>query len=144
MSSSEERSPDRRRGDRTGDEILALRVVSSTRKQYDFILARISRWLADNHPTMIEDGQIKLPIPVNICKGIMSHSSIKRDRRGIELQPRQFNSHATISGVQCAINYLYKEKNVPMATELKKMLSGSSYTLMSFSKQCIHRVQCRI
>ncbi|KAF0708141.1 hypothetical protein AaE_013335 [Aphanomyces astaci] len=106
-----------------GDGIKALRVVDNTRKQYESTLARWARWLEKEHPSSIDQGGIVLPLTVPVCKGLLTYSSSKRNRQGVELMPQQYNSYATISGVISAIKYLYTERAQSMHGELETMFT---------------------
>ncbi|ETV80461.1 hypothetical protein H257_06732 [Aphanomyces astaci] len=106
-----------------GDDIIALRIVNSTRKQYEGTLARLARWVEKEHPECIQHGEIVLPISVSLCKVFLTYSSYKRNRAGVELVPQRFNSNAAISGVLSAIKYLYTERPQTLDHELETMMN---------------------
>ncbi|KAF0748972.1 hypothetical protein AaE_007180 [Aphanomyces astaci] len=109
-----------------GDEIIALRVVSNTRKQYETTLARLVRWLETEHPASVDSGRLALPLSVSVCKSLLNFSSVKRSRHGVENVPRQYNSYATISGVQSAIKYEYTERGMALGSEIETLIAEFS------------------
>ncbi|RHY71357.1 hypothetical protein DYB34_012861 [Aphanomyces astaci] len=84
MSQRKQKHAERNTPAEPGDDIK-LRVVNSTRKQYEGTLARLARWLEREHPECIRHGEIVLPISVSLCKVFLTYSSYKRNRAGVEL-----------------------------------------------------------
>ncbi|RQM19048.1 hypothetical protein B5M09_010894 [Aphanomyces astaci] len=106
-----------------GDDIIALRIVNSTRKQYEGTLARLARWVEKEHPECIQHGEIVLPISVSLCKVFLTYSSYKRNRAGVELVPQRFNSNAAISGFSAG----YKRKIAELrSTGQHRLTEGKS------------------
>ncbi|KAF0718558.1 Aste57867_1621 [Aphanomyces stellatus] len=109
-----------------GDDIIALRVVNRTCNQYEGTLARLARWLEQQLPECLENGEIKLPISVSVCNAFLTYSSYKRSRSGMELVPQRYNSNATISGVVSAIKYLYTDRSQTLEHDLKTTMNEFS------------------
>ncbi|KAG9399997.1 hypothetical protein AC1031_010917 [Aphanomyces cochlioides] len=109
-----------------GDDVLAMRVVKRTREQYESALARFAKWLQVEHPSLVQDGRIQLPLDVSACQGILNYISVKRSRNGEEMVPTQQNSFATVSAMENAIKYLYKERGCKLAAEINEMFANYS------------------
>ncbi|KAF0712005.1 hypothetical protein AaE_012159, partial [Aphanomyces astaci] len=59
-------------------------------------------------------------------KSLLNFSSVKRSRHGVENVPRQYNSYATISGVQSAIKYEYTERGMALGSEIETLIAEFS------------------
>ncbi|ETV64475.1 hypothetical protein H257_18639, partial [Aphanomyces astaci] len=106
----------------TADDVIALRIVEYTRSQYESILARLVRWLHNEHPQYVTAQRIVVPVTPALCKLMFSYASVKRSLNGYELVPRKYNSVSTINRVKSAVEFLHKEAKVELSTELNAMM----------------------
>ncbi|KAF0706221.1 hypothetical protein AaE_014233 [Aphanomyces astaci] len=106
----------------TADDVIALRIVEYTRSQYESILARLVRWLHNEHPQYVTAQRIVVPVTPALCKLMFSYASVKRSLNGYELVPRKYNSVSTINRVKSAVVFLHREAKVELSTELNAMM----------------------
>ena len=107
-----------------GDDVIRGRLMDNTRQQYGEKIQKFCAFLLTHHPEYIKDDKILLPLPVNVVKMFLQHTSIKRDKHGVPRQPQTFNTFSHINGYSSAIKYLYKENKVSVSFELDEMMEG--------------------
>ena len=121
--------------DERGDKTLSMRILPTSRKQYQSIVRRLSAWLEQHKPGSVLNGKILLPLSTTACKNFLSFSSLKRDKSGNAIVPEQQNSYSTINAIRSAIVYLYKESKCKMKEDLQEVLKGMALNLFSVLMQ---------
>ncbi|KAF0710341.1 hypothetical protein AaE_012573 [Aphanomyces astaci] len=106
----------------TADDVIAPRIVEYTRSQYESILARLVRWLHNEHPQYVTAQRIVVPVTPALCKLMFSYASVKRSLNGYELVPRKYNSVSTTNRVKRAVVFMHREAKVELSTELNAMM----------------------
>ena len=87
--------------------------------QYAAVLNRFKRWLSDNHPDLLDEGNdILLPIPSSVMTTFMYHEMLKVDKNGQYLDPPEFFSLNHINAYHNAIKKIYREKKMTMGDEM--------------------------
>ncbi|KAG9405740.1 hypothetical protein AC1031_003657 [Aphanomyces cochlioides] len=107
----------------TGDDILRMRLAESTRKQYNTIIRRLYRWLANERPHHIVDGKISLPLDPDACKDFLTFESFHPKSQNGDRQAT-IKFAASINGCRSAITHLHREANVKIPDALADISTG--------------------
>ena len=107
-------------------ETFATRMMNgtkaeSTKKCYLRRIERLSKWLIQTHPELVIEGEMVLPLPYEVLKEFLAHSSLKTNRDGSYIVPRQHNTVQYVGGYISAIKYLYEGKRIPVDSETSKI-----------------------
>ena len=101
------------------EEVENNRLAKGTSRQYSRLMKKIVSFFELNHPTLLENDEIILPLSVETVRGFFNYVKKKRGRNGILLEPAQFNSVSHIGLYRSCICDYYKKKRVAMDHELK-------------------------
>ncbi|KAH9159544.1 hypothetical protein LEN26_002289, partial [Aphanomyces euteiches] len=119
--------------DETGASIIAGCRVKKTVNRYNALNKRLVQWLKLRHATLVDNDKITLPLPSEDARAYPWFMTIKCDKRGEPLVPRQFTSASHIGNASSALVYLRKEVKVDMPQDL-------CTTLKSFGKGYCRKV----
>ena len=110
-----------------GDDVIRGRLLERTRDQYGEKINKLHHFLLLHHPECVNDSDVLLPLPVNVVKMFLQHTSIKRSKNGVAFEPLKYNTFSHINGYNSAIKYIYKERKVSIDLELNEMMDGISF-----------------
>ena len=109
--------------DNIGQETIKMTLTDSTRMQYSAALNRFKRWLSDNNPDLLDEGNdILLPIPSSVMTTFMYHAMLEVHKNGQYLDPPEFYSLNHVNAYRNAIKNFYHEKKAPMGDEMEGVL----------------------
>ena len=90
--------------DKIGQETIKMTPTDSTRIQYAAALNRFKRWLSNNHPDLLNEGNdLLLPIPSSVMTTFMCHAMFKVDKNGQYSDPPEFYSLNDVNAYRNAI-----------------------------------------
>ncbi|OQR83796.1 hypothetical protein ACHHYP_14294 [Achlya hypogyna] len=101
--------------------------VKATVNRYNTLNRRLAEWLKVHHATLVSNDSVTLPLPADVARAYLWFMSIKCDKRGVPLVPRQRTSASHVGNASSALVYLHKEAKVDMPQDL-------CTTLKSFGK----------
>ncbi|KAG9407909.1 hypothetical protein AC1031_021147 [Aphanomyces cochlioides] len=119
--------------DETGASIIAGCRVKKTVNRYNAMNKRLVQWLKLRHATFVSNDNVTLPLPAEVARAYLWFMTIKCDKRGVPLVPRQFTSASHVGNASSALVYLHKEAKVDMPQDL-------CTTLKSFGKGYCQKV----
>ncbi|KDO23619.1 hypothetical protein SPRG_11066 [Saprolegnia parasitica CBS 223.65] len=89
-----------------------------TIKRYNALNKRLLAWLQERHAALVHNNSVVLPLPACVATSYLDFISIKCDKRGTPLEPRQTTSASHVGNASSALVYLHKDAKVEMPPEL--------------------------
>ncbi|KDO30642.1 hypothetical protein SPRG_04543 [Saprolegnia parasitica CBS 223.65] len=89
-----------------------------TIKRYNALNKRLLAWLQERHAALVLNNSVVLPLPACVATSYLAFISIKCDKRGMPLEPRQTTSASHVGNASSALVYLHKEAKVEIPPEL--------------------------
>ncbi|OQR84415.1 hypothetical protein ACHHYP_13400 [Achlya hypogyna] len=94
---------------KTGASIVAGCRVKKTAERYNALNKHLVAWLKEHHAELVNDACVVLPLLADVACAYLWVVSIKCDKRGEQLIPRQFTSASHVGNASSALVYLRKE-----------------------------------